>query len=259
VVRMAEIVNKPFRIRGLSRKITTLCKKLYAGFISLKMNMFQTPAYEKYWSERGASDHGDWDDKHSKDWVLGYWNSETHPHRIPLLDAIKKYRPSGVLEIGCNCGPNLSLIAQEFPLADITGIDINRVAIERGKELFSKEKITNVTLVVGKADDLGMFGDGQFDVVVSDAVLMYIGPDKILPVLKEMVRVTKKSLLLLEWHDGQTDYKGIFNEHWVRNYEQIPQLFPHVKVNVTKLPPELWNDRMWQQFGYVIEVTKTHE
>lgn len=211
---------------------------------------------EHYWSRRTLTDKGDWNEDCSLDWIEGYWNSQTHSHRSPLLAAIEKYNPGSILEIGCNCGPNLYLLAKKFPHATIVGIDINQAAIEKGREFFQRENISNVTLQMGKADNLEIFSDEQFDVVFTDAVLIYIAPDKILDVLKGILRVTRKASILLEWHDDSMDGKGVFSGHWVRNYrELIKKISPGHRMTTTKITESDWLDAKWIQYGYIIEIS----
>ncbi len=57
-------------------------------------------------------------------------------------------------------------------MAQIRGIDINPMAIQRGNEWLAQEGISNVRLSVGKADELEEFPDKSFDVVFTDAVLI---------------------------------------------------------------------------------------
>ena len=92
------------------------------------------------------------------------------------------------------------LIAKKFPNAEVRGIDINPMAIQKGDEWLAQEGISNVKLSVGKADELGQFQDGSFDIVFTDAVLVVIGPDKIKEVIKEIIRIARRALIMVEWH-----------------------------------------------------------
>ena len=247
------------KLRLIGQKVIIFFNsRLYPIFLIIKRRVSGTSADEEYWSKRertNISDRGDWNDKISKDWIEGYWNSQSHPHRILLVDAIKKYDPSTILEIGCNCGPNLFLLAKKYPNARIVGIDINKDAVDQGNDFFLEMGIKNVILMVGKADNLGMFDDGQFDVVFTDAVLIYIGPDKIMKVIKEIIRITKKSSILLEWHDEKFDGKGRFYGHWIRNYiDLILTINPNKKIQIKQLTKEDWPDNNWIKFGYIVEI-----
>jgi len=58
---------------------------------------------ERYWENRKA------------DWIETYWKTITHPHRDTLLEVLNQVEFDSVLEIGCNCGPNLARIKEAFP------------------------------------------------------------------------------------------------------------------------------------------------
>ena len=196
-------------------------------FRYLKYLLSGTKAIEKEWATRhlreGEKERDDWGEG-SGDWIKGYQGSQNHPHRPFLVKTISKYNPSSILEIGCNCGPNLYLLAKKFPDAEIIGIDINPIAVQKGNEWLAQEDISNVELLEGKADELKQFQDKSFDAVFTDAVLIYIGPDKIKDVMKEMIRIARKALILMEWHSFEPDHKdpkglGIYYKSlWKRDY-----------------------------------------
>ena len=83
------------------------------------------------------------------------------------------------MEVGCSAGVNIYVISQAFPGVKLYGIDINKRAIEEGKKQFERMGMSNVFLYTGKADKLKRFDDKSKDVVFTDAILMYIGPEKI--------------------------------------------------------------------------------
>jgi len=234
---------------------------------------------DKEWSTRHLYD---------EDWIMGYWRSRNHPHRSFLVERISKFFPNSVLEIGCTCGPNLYRIAKKFPDAEVRGIDINPMAIQKGNEWFKQEGISNVKLEVGSAQELKQFADKSFDVVFTDAVLIYISPDEIKQVVKGMLRIGR-IIVLNEWHSfnkwlalllnsyfhlklkyllPRRQFKtlnsslkpksaslGLFVGHWVRDYRTLfEESVPKEKIFISKLPKKLWNDKRWQRWGAIIEV-----
>lgn len=241
-------------------KFYSFLKRIYQAFRNtrrkLRAHLLGTKAEENYWVTRHLRKGDDWGDK-KKDWVRGYWDSRDHSHRSFLLNRICRFSPSSILEIGCNCGPNLYLLAKKSPSKEIVGIDINPLAVQKGNEWLMQEGISNVKLLVGKADDLRQFQDKSFDVVFTDAVLIYVGPDKIKKVMGEMLRVARKAMVFLEWHcwGSKCNPLGVYVGHWARDYVALLKDFiPEGKVEVTKLPKELWPDQNWQRWGAVIEV-----
>lgn len=234
-----------------------LLKRGYYVYRRIQRRLLGTRLEEKYWATVHLRKGDDWGDKNS-DWARAYWDSRDHSHRNFLIERISKFSPSSVLEIGSNCGPNLYVLAKQLPNAEIRGIDINPEAVKKGNQWFAQEHISNVKLSVGKADDLRQFRDKSFDVVFTDAVLIYVGPDKIKKVLREMLRVARKALVFLEYHDFDSGPNplGIYAAHWKRDYTMLLREFvPKAKITVTKLPKELWADENWQRWGAVIEAT----
>ena len=228
----------------------------------------------------------EWSTRHLYDesWLESYWKSRDHPHRSFLVDRIRRFSPiHSILEIGCATGPNLYNIAKTFPNADVRGIDINPVAVQKGNEWLRQEGFSNVKLEAGKAQNLRHFEDKNFDVVFTDAVLIYISPHEIRQTMKEMLRIGRV-LVLNEWHifnkwraflvntfyyfrinliRGQ-QFKfslkpkaglGLFVGHWARDYWTLLEEFvPKGRIQITKLSKELWDDKNWQQWGAIIEV-----
>ena len=228
----------------------------------LKEYLLGTRVREKWWATRHLrkSQSDDWG-KGSNDWIKGYWNSINHSHRSFLMERMSNFSPiHSILEIGCNCGPNLFLIAKTFPnIKIIRGIDINPTAVQKGNEWLAQEGFSNVLLSVGKADELGQFEDKSFDVVFTDAILIYIGPDKIKGVLKEMSRIARRALILVEWHFNSQgkDPSGFGAYHlgyWKRDYAALlKQFVQEEQIRIIKIPEELWGGQ-WANLGCVIEV-----
>ncbi len=254
------------QLKHLLRKwpaLYNLVAKIYSNLnlYLVAEHIVGTRAREREWATRHRRKGDDWG-KGSKDWIKSYWDSRNHPHRPLLIEAISKLNPSSILEIGCNCGPNLWLLAKKFPDAEIRGIDINPVAIQKGNELFAAEGILNVKLSVGKADELKQFRSKSFDVVFTDAVLIYIGRDKIRRITEEMVRVTREGLFLVEWHcfePEKQDPNGLgvrYHHFWKRDYiALLKQVVPEEQIHVTKITEALWPDKNWQEVGAIIKVT----
>jgi ubiquinone/menaquinone biosynthesis C-methylase UbiE len=206
-----------------------------------------------------------WSRRHiykGKEWIKGYWDAKDHPRCQLLSQKIEKFLPlKNIMEIGCNAGPNLYWLAKKYPEVILVGIDINPVAISNGMMLLKKEGIHNVVMEIGKAGDLNKYPDNSFDIVFTNATLIYIGPDKINKVIKEMIRVARKALILIEWHSGQPDSDpyglGIYNYGgWKRNYENLLKPYRRVKeISIHKNDCFKLMGKDWEELGYIIEIT----
>ena len=261
IIRMKE------QLKHIFEKMPVLYRFMVQGytfsalrFRYLKYLLLGTKVVEKEWATRhlheDERERDDWG-KGNGDWIKSYQDSVDHPHRTFLVEIISKFKPSSILEIGCNCGPNLYLLAKRVPDAKIIGIDINPMAVQKGNEWLTQKGVSNVRLLEGKADELGQFKDRSFDVVFTDAVLIYIGPDKIKKVIAEMLRVSRQALILLEWHSSnfKSNPLGVYVGHWMRDYVALLEEFvPENKIKVIKMSEELWPDKNWQRLGGVIEV-----
>lgn len=230
------------------------------SFTHLMELLFGTKVREREWARRHLHKGNDWGNEEG-DWIKGYWDSRNHSHRNLLIERICKFSPSSILEIGCNCGPNLYLLAKKFPDAEIRGIDINPMAVQKGNEWLAREGISNVKLSVGKADDLGEFQDKTFDIVFTDAVLIYIGPDKIRKVIQEMLHVVRRALIVVEQHYFESRNEdphglGVYRYgRWIRDYMGLlKQFVPEEHISITKITEDIWPDERWKEMGAIIEV-----
>ena len=147
------------------------------------------------------------------------------------------------MEIGCNAGANIQLIRKKFKLDDINlaGIDVNEDSI-----MFAQEKLPDVLWKIGNAKDLP-FSNGEYDVVLADAVLMYADPDELNDIISEIDRVAKKAILICDWFSEMEEIK---DEHWCRDYEKILRDlgFNTYKVKIKKWPTKSGN---WERNGYI--------
>lgn len=223
-----------------------------------------TVYFENKWHKRQSDDRNkDWDAK-GRNWIENYWLSVDHPHRKHLIDAIERFKPISAFEIGCNCGVNLYMISKKHPDWDLSGTDINVNAIQKGVNYMRMYDIKNVSLYPNKADEVFRIEDKSVDVVFTDAVLIYIAPDKIDEVITEMLRIAKKGIVLVEWdiskimvteghnkdmeyHKGlcRYNYQGLFEKHGIKSEN----------IMIKKITKEMWPDENWSTVGSIIEVT----
>ena len=196
----------------------------------------------KYWEKRPKDDERkDW--RNGCDtWIGEYWKSRNHPHRSLIISAIEKFSiVKSLLEIGCNCGPNLANIKEAFPGITLAGIDANQHAITRGRR-----SIKDVDFTLGDLLHLP-WPDKSFDIVLSDAVLMYVGRKDAPTAIMEMERVCRRGIILIEWLSPSL-MGSIINHHWARNY---PELLKRLKFKVEtyELTKADWPHDTWVKNG----------
>jgi ubiquinone/menaquinone biosynthesis C-methylase UbiE len=104
-------------------------------------------------------------------------------HDVPtMLFEMYHLRPRAVLEIGAANGYRLAAIHQRFGCR-VVGIEPAQAAISDGRERFP-----HVELYPGRADEIPL--DAEFDVVILNFVLHWVGRDRLLRAVAEIDRVT---------------------------------------------------------------------
>jgi hypothetical protein len=70
-----------------------------------------------------------------------------------------------------------------------------------------------------------------------------------------MFRVSKKAIILVEWHiENKEEYDAHIGV-WKRNYlNLLKEFIPEKRISLTKITPEMWPDKNWQKYGHIIEV-----
>lgn len=100
-----------------------------------------------------------------------------------VLELIKKSgkTPKSILDVGCASGWFLSKIAERYPDADCTGIDVYKEAIDYGKKEYK-----NLRLRYHDGHKIP-FRDGSFDLIICTEVLEHVvDPGKVLEEIKRV-------------------------------------------------------------------------
>jgi len=234
-------------LQKVPRLYRALHRSYYAGLYWIERHVLGSRLHELLWRVRSSA-------------ATAQCSLE-HPHRGFLLARLARFAPlCSVLEVGCNAGPNLVLLRRAFPGVRLYGVDISRRAIRTAKGVLESEGRGDASVFVGRADDLGRFADRSVDVALSDATLMYVGPDKITRAIAELVRVARAGLVLSEWHLFEPPQEGAraywYYAHWVHDYRALLTGVPRVAaVHVERLPVGLWGPGGgWEAYGALVEV-----
>ena len=198
--------------------------------------MTGTETNNKYWKGRKIN------------WDTHYW-SPNHAHRDMIIDALKKVNLKSVLEIGCGAGANLHRIKQAFPNVDISGCDINVDAIA-----MAKKKLPDADLKVGSILDLPFNGE-FYDLILTDAMLIYIGPEKIRRAFREIRRVGYEKMMFVEFHSEswlKRKALSLTSRYNAYDYKKLLKKYYFKSVRVRKIPKEVWNGEPWLTYGNII-------
>ena len=134
---------------------------------------------------------------------------------------IVEYKIGSVLEVGCNTGMNLAIIDKYVPEHEVWGCDINNTALR-----MAKIRNRNANIVYGSGFELP-FRDAFFDLAFTSGVLIHCSPDMSFHMMKELVRVSKKYVMAIEYPAmdfEEIEYRGhagaLFKGPYGENYQQ---------------------------------------
>lgn len=200
-----------------------------------------TEDHKKYWKERKI------------DWKASYQNWE-HPHRFLITQALKELRWLSLFEIGMGGGANLINISKQMPNRQLGGMDINADAVDLVRKTFKGGMFKT-----GSADNI-FLGDNSVDVVLSDMCLIYAGNFEIDNYIKEIKRISRKYIVLCEFHSDNflrrvaLKLKTGYNAY---DYKKLLSKHKFYDISFYKIPEQLWPGGEPQKtYGYLI-VAKT--
>lgn len=123
-----------------------------------------------------------------------------HFHRQIIVDKVKELGAKSVLEVGSGPGDNLfaisaqlSMILPQSKAMRLEGIDKEPNVISK---YYAEYILNNVKIVLGDMKDM-TYKDGEFDVVLADATLMYIG-NEIGQVMEQIKRISGRAIIICD-------------------------------------------------------------
>jgi len=103
-----------------------------------------------------------------------------------------------ILDVGCGGGQFTKRLAEKYPLAKVTGIDISEKAIAFAKESLDPS-ISNIHFEVPASSQLD-YPDNSFDVVTSTLVCHHLTDEMLIDFLKRSYRIAKKTIIINDLH-----------------------------------------------------------
>ena len=181
---------------------------------------------EKYWVDRSVGYEKEFN-KHNF-FLKRYFKLQEDI----LIDLLKKEIDfNSVLEVGCGFGRITKLVTENFPTVErISVIDISPAQIENAKRYVNSGK---VKFLCGKIQDLNIHSE-NYDLVLASEVLMHINFTEIDTVIKQLVRISKKHIINLDWY-RQTSGVESGGYCFVHDYEGIYKKYG-CKVEVVDIP-----------------------
>lgn len=162
--------------------------------------------HKKYWKNRVI------------DWNTSYFQTANHPHRWLITEWLKTFRWQSLWEIGVGGGANIYAVLKQFPGSRLGGNDINPDAIE-----FCKKTFKGGIFEVSSCEDM-LLSNKSCDVILSDVTLIYVNPFKIRKVLRELKRIARHRVVLVEFHSNKW-YRRLWlrltSGYWGYDYKEL--------------------------------------
>ena len=171
---------------------------------------------------------------------LEYWTSafgdayidrndgEAHALRRPFFEELLQRSPGveSILEVGCNVAWNLKVLGDIRPRLVLAGVEPNARALQ-----IAQARYPGLDLRAGSAFGLPFAGE-SFDLVMTVGVLIHIAPTDLERALSEMLRVSRRYVLTVEYfseHPVTVPYRGLpdalFKCDWLEAWKrQAPNL-----------------------------------
>lgn len=174
------------------------------------------------------------------------------PHRLRLCDLIAAPGCSSLLEVGCANGANLSVLSARLPQCTLAAVDLNAHALHTAVQRVKAVGGNIGTFRIAAADRLP-FMDGEFELVLSDAVFMYLTPQVARRALREMHRVSRTRIIIHTFADDSLRTSEIREGNWIHPIGRlIATLAPHATIERER---SLLRSRRWQRDGFTYVVT----
>ncbi|MEK7622680.1 MAG: class I SAM-dependent methyltransferase [Patescibacteria group bacterium] len=158
------------------------------------------------------------------DFRKDFWQQQIFPQHRWLLTKIKALKPRSIFEPGCGFGRNLSyLIKQGIKPSILTGAD------------FAFQPPDSIKFVRANVLKLPFPAD-NFDLVFTHGLLMHLKPQNLVKAMSELIRVSKKYLILIEEVRSRPGQLNYFT--WAHDYEKLIRQFK-LKVLESHLDKQL--------------------
>jgi len=181
-------------ILGVPRyKIDWYLKYYLYKIFGFKFNKLKDQRY--YWNTRGAEYYNEVFNSHHYDYEKFFQDM--------LINQLKKMDYTSFFEAGCGFGWNVKRVKEEFPNVTITGLDFSIPQLCNSRNY---NPDISMPAVCGDACNMP-FKDDAFDVGFTLGVYMNVHPNKIDKAIDEMIRVTGKYIIHIEWDQENTTRK----------------------------------------------------
>lgn len=147
--------------------------------------------------------------KESYRYVSSYLNDELKNDFLSNEEIFKSFTPQSILDVGCGNGNPLKSLVGRFDCKGV-GVEPSEEAIKLLKEKHSSSA-KSMTFCASSAHSLPFESD-SFDLVYTWSVLHWVGRNEYLQSLGELLRVTKKYLIVMDFVASE-NYSTVYHHN----------------------------------------------
>jgi SAM-dependent methyltransferase len=187
--------------------------------------------------------------------AVKHLNNVSLLHRISFVDIINKLDVKKILEIGCGNGANIWLLQENLNNTSISfyGIDISSAAVETAKSRNYKFP-NNVFFEKNGGLSYLIKSSLTYDVILFDAVLMYMTEKEVLKLILRASGFTKYIIMHeLTTHSKQSELN---NNGFIHNYDMLLSKVPnqnYYKIKSKRI------ENIWGICGYTYVINFNKE
>ncbi len=146
------------------------------------------------------------------------WQHRILPEHWWLLNIITTKKPANILEVGCGFGRNLLFLThQGVKPRRLTGVDFSSRLLHQAKVNLPKVKLHRASVLKLP------FTTNKFDLVFTHGLLMHVSPATVSLALKELIRVSRRWLVIIEETRIRPNRINFFT--WAHDYPRLINQF----------------------------------
>ena len=151
-----------------------------------------------------------------------------------LIEYLKKYSFSSILEVGCGFGRITKLLLSNFPeITDYYAFDFSPHQIENAKiNIAGLPKSESVQFAV--SDIQSFQSTKRYDLVIASEVLLHILPSEIEQIIGKLVSLSNKYMCNIDWYEEKTP-RNAAPHNFIHQYEKIYKSLPSLE-SVHRIP-----------------------
>ena len=181
-------------------------------------------------------------------------NLQSEKYRYSVFDNIKHEKISNILDFGANYGYDANVFNSIFPKSKIHLYDIDEdimFYLSRINKIFFDDKLN---LLSKKELDQFFKKDKFFDLIYTNAVLMYLDEKTVKKLLNQFLKISKKYIVLHELDKDEAN-QHLSTPYYTHDFDKIfKSINPKLKIKKIKTSKPGFP---WQSFGYIFIISKS--